>query len=185
MKLCNSLQGVRVFHGVEQEICLVMCYLYWEVRLKPSNIALSLALHRLPEKRDVIVGFLYHVINFVWCRELAWSAMDQEMVLLESFYRQALRPWVQAVFYITLHSYWYELLIPSFWCYVLNFFHSLGWKNVKRQGLREVRWLVLGCRIPVVKDYASYDFTACFWNELAHAGVILFYVIYLCIRKNI
>ena len=103
MKLCHSLQGVRVFHGVEQEICLVMCYLYWEVRLKPSNIALSLALHRLPEKRDVIVGFLYHVINFVWCRELAWSAMDQEMVLLESFYRQALRPWVQAVFYITLH----------------------------------------------------------------------------------
>ena len=101
------------FMGLRKK-CAWLWVIYIE-RLDLSHLTLHSHWHctGCQKKRDVIVGFLYHVINFVWCRELAWSAMDQEMVLLESFYRQALRPWVQAIFYITTLPRWRKSQIKN------------------------------------------------------------------------
>ena len=105
VKNCHHMEEVSHWNTInEAKANWIYVTFYWEVRLKPSNIALSLALHRLPDKgRDR--RFSVSCISFIWYGGLAWSALlDQELVLwLELIYRQAMRPWVQAVYYITLH----------------------------------------------------------------------------------
>ena len=88
----------KVPHGLMNSRSFILFMIYWEVRLKPPNIALSLALHWLPGNgRDRLVFVLWACS----CSARRW--LDLPGPGFVAIHRPAQMPRVQAPYYITLH----------------------------------------------------------------------------------
>ena len=85
-------------HGLVNNWSFILFVIYWEVRLKPPNIALSLVLHWLPRKgRDRLVFVLWACS----CSARRWLDLPGPGFVV--IHRPAQMPRVQAPHYITLH----------------------------------------------------------------------------------